>query len=66
MDALRVSEAARYTALSKSTLNKLRVYGGGPIYIKVGKAVIYDKADLDQWLAGKKVANTSGAISEAA
>ena len=59
METLRVPDAARYTGLSKSTLDKLRVYGGGPIYIKVGKAVIYDRADLDRWLAGKRVANTS-------
>ena len=66
MDKLRVIEAARYTGLSKSTLDKLRVYGGGPIYIKLGKRVVYDGADLEAWLASKKVANTSQAASHAA
>ena len=63
MDTLNVIEAASYTNLSKSSLNKLRVYGGGPLYIKVGARVVYDRIDLDTWLIGKKVANTSQAMS---
>ena len=59
MSRLRVIDAAEYTGLSKSTLDKLRVYGGGPLYLKLGKRVVYDRIDLDTWLAGKRVANTS-------
>jgi predicted DNA-binding transcriptional regulator AlpA len=59
MQKLNVIQAATYTSLSKSSLNKLRVYGGGPIFIKVGARVVYDRIDLDAWLAGKKIANTS-------
>jgi hypothetical protein len=61
MDTLDVEAAAKYSNLSKSSLNKLRVYGGGPLYIKVGARVVYDRLDLDTWLTGKKVANTSQA-----
>ena len=39
--------------ISKSTLEKLRVTGGGPPFRKWGKAVFYDHADLDGWLAGR-------------
>ena len=63
MDTLNVDKAAEYTNISKSSLNKLRVYGGGPIFIKVGARVVYDRVDLDTWLIGKKVANTSQASS---
>ena len=56
MQTLNVVEASDYTGLSKSSLDKLRVYGGGPPYIKVGARVIYDRLDLDTWLIGKKVA----------
>jgi hypothetical protein len=56
---------ATYTNLSKSSLDKLRVYGGGPLYIKVGARVVYDRVDLDTWLIGKKVANTSQQIAVA-
>lgn len=59
MQTLNVAQAAEYTGLSVSFLNKRRVYGGGPLYIKVGKRIVYDSADVDSWLAGRKIANTS-------
>ncbi len=61
MQTLNVIQAANYTSLSKSSLDKLRVHGGGPLYIKVGARVVYDRIDLDTWLTGKKIANTSQA-----
>lgn len=65
MEAFSVPQAASYTNLSKSSLDKLRVYGGGPLYIKVGARVVYDRIDLDTWLIGKKVANTSQVVAVA-
>jgi hypothetical protein len=65
MQTLNVIQAAGYTNISKSSLDKLRVYGGGPLYIKVGARVIYDRLDLDTWLIGKKIANTSQEIAVA-
>jgi hypothetical protein len=65
VETLNVPQAATYTSLSKSSLDKLRVYGGGPLYIKVGARVVYDRVDLDTWLIGKKIANTSQAIAAA-
>jgi predicted DNA-binding transcriptional regulator AlpA len=59
MQTLNVNQAATYTSLSKSSLDKMRVYGNGPLYIKAGARVVYDQVDLDTWLIGKKVANTS-------
>lgn len=58
-ERLRTPEAATYTGLSKSTLSKLRVFGGGPRYAKCGRAVIYDTRDLDAWLASNTRASTS-------
>ena len=40
-------------------LNKLRVFGGGPVFHKCGRAVIYDTADLDNWLRQQRRATTS-------
>ena len=37
--------------VSKSTLEKLRVTGGGSPYIRVGRVVLYDPNELDCWLA---------------
>ena len=56
---LNVRQAAEHAGVSKSYLDKLRMTGGGPLYIKVGARVVYDQVDLDTWLASKKVANTS-------
>lgn len=49
MKSIRVKEAAAHLGLSKSTLDKLRHFGGGPRYFKLGRAVVYDVADLDAW-----------------
>lgn len=48
---MRTPDAARYVALSESTLTKLRLTGDGPPFVKVGpRAVAYRKSDLDAWL----------------
>jgi excisionase family DNA binding protein len=56
---LRTREAATYTGLAKSTLEKLRVTGGGSPYIRVGKVVLYDPNELDSWLALHRHRSTS-------
>jgi hypothetical protein len=43
-----VRGAADYLRLSASTLNKFRLTGKGPAYLKLGGRVIYDADDLDQ------------------
>jgi hypothetical protein len=59
---LRTLGAAGYLGLSKSTLEKDRCEGRLNIpYIKAGKAVLYDTADLDCWLAARRRTNTSEA-----
>lgn len=54
-----VDGAAQYAKLSASFLNKLRVFGGGPKYLKIGRRVLYDQADLEMWLAAHKRGSTS-------
>jgi predicted DNA-binding transcriptional regulator AlpA len=57
---LRPPEAARYLRMAVSTLAKLRCYGGGPRFAKAGpRLVIYDRADLDAWLADRICHSTS-------
>ena len=58
-DRINTAEAAAYTGLTSSTLTKLRVYGGGPRFIKIKKRVLYDRIDLDAWLAAHKRSSTS-------
>jgi len=61
---LTVHDAASYLGLSISTLNKLRCFGTGPIYLKLGRAVRYDPRDLDQWLSDHRVASTSETVGK--
>lgn len=56
---LRTAEAAVFTGLSASTLNKLRLAGDGPVYLKLGKAVVYDTTDLSAWLSSKRRRSTT-------
>lgn len=58
---LRTKQAAEYLNLGASTLEKYRLYGGGPKYCKLGKIVVYDPADLDEWLSANRRASTSAA-----
>ncbi len=51
----RALEAAEYIGLSASTLAKMRLRGDGPVYSKAGpRIVLYDRADLEAWLAARK------------
>lgn len=56
---LRTPDAATHVGLAASTLEKLRVVGGGPVFMKLGRAVVYDVADLDAWLAAQRRTSTS-------
>jgi hypothetical protein len=58
---MAVEAAAAYVGLSASTLNKLRVFGGGPAFLKLGRRVVYDVRDLDQWLSNRRRQSTSEA-----
>ena len=57
---LRTSEAAEYVGLATSTLEKMRVKGEGPRFIRLGgRAVGYDVRDLDAWLVHERVRDDS-------
>jgi hypothetical protein len=56
--------AARFLNLGTSTLEKLRVTGGGPVYVKASNGpnarVSYTFADLRVWQDERKRSNTAG------
>lgn len=52
-------DAALYVGLAQQTLAKMRVTGGSPPYYKVGRQVLYDKADLEPWLSVRRRHSTS-------
>jgi len=47
---LRTPQAAAYCGISVSTMEKLRLSGGGPLFLKRGRTVLYRQADLDAWM----------------
>lgn len=52
---LNVRQAAVRLGLSKSTLDKMRPTGKGPKFVKTtDRAIRYDPADLDQWIAARR------------
>jgi len=59
MQLLDQREAARLLRLSERTLERLRLQGGGPLYIKCGRSVRYRAADLETWIAQRVVSSTS-------
>lgn len=51
----RTPAAAEYLGISESWLEKLRLSGLGPRFIRLGRrAVVYDERDLDRWLDGHR------------
>ena len=58
---LRTKPAAKRCGSTESTFEKLRVTGGGPLFIKMGKTVVYAVEDLDVWMAERRFHSTAEA-----
>ena len=56
---LRTEQAADYVGLAARTLEKMRLTTAGPRFFKIGRAVVYDSADLDEWLARQRRRSTA-------
>ena len=59
--AMTTAEASQYLRLAVATLAKMRCRGGSPIFLRLGRKVVYIRADLDAWLAARRAQNTSDA-----
>ena len=53
-DLLTTKEAAAYISSTPGSLGSSRATGHGPRFIKIGTAVFYRRADLDDYLANLK------------
>ncbi|MGX0975093.1 putative DNA-binding transcriptional regulator AlpA [Roseovarius sp. MBR-51] len=59
-DYLTSKEAACFIGLSRSWLEKRRVFGDGPPYYKIGpRRVLYRRAELIAWLEQHRTRATS-------
>jgi hypothetical protein len=54
---LREPDAARYLGITQSYLRAARVGRcAGPAYVRIGRAIVYHRADLDAFLAARRIA----------
>jgi hypothetical protein len=58
-----VKGAAEILKISPSFLNKARVYGGGPPFVKIGKAVRYRVSGLFSWADAQARRSTSDTVA---
>ncbi len=56
---LNTAQAAHYIGLAPKTLEKMRVVGGGPVFRKHGRYVLYHIQDLDTWSSSRAHSSTS-------
>jgi predicted DNA-binding transcriptional regulator AlpA len=57
---LKTADAAAYIAVGKPTLEKWRLTGEGPRFVRLGaRSVGYDVHDLDAWVEARKRKSTS-------
>ena len=52
-------QAAALLCLSERTLERLRVSGGGPKFVRCGRSIRYRDSDLEAWVADRVVGSTS-------
>ena len=60
-DFLTREQAAQYLNFKKTTLDAWATRGGGPAFVKFGRAVRYRKQDLDTYVEKNLVTSTSQA-----
>jgi excisionase family DNA binding protein len=56
---MTVQQASEYLGLAVSTLNQWRCHGGGPVFIKMGRAVRYRVEDLEAFISSSRMSSTS-------
>src|SRR5688500_10495457 len=62
---LNTKRAALQLLLSPRTLERFRVSGNGPVYLKLGKLVRYRQSDIEKYLNAQIRGSTSHASSTA-
>ena len=53
---ITTAELATWLRTKEETLRSWRHQGMGPPWIRVGRKVLYDQADVEQWLSEQKEA----------
>ena len=58
-DLMTTEEAAHYLRIEKRTLENWRVSGRGPLFVRLGGAVRYRRAQLEKFIAQNERASTA-------
>jgi predicted DNA-binding transcriptional regulator AlpA len=58
---LTQKEVAAHLRLSERTLERHRVCGTGPRFVKLGRRIVYRRRDVEDWAAAHTVSSTSEA-----
>lgn len=58
-DLLDTQTLARKLGVRTNTLEKWRVRGDGPSYLRLGRRIAYDIRDVEAWLNTRRAASTS-------
>jgi predicted DNA-binding transcriptional regulator AlpA len=56
-------QCAEALALSERTLERFRVSGVGPKFVRMGKSIRYRLSDVDAWIASRVVGSTAEDIN---
>lgn len=59
MRLLNQREASAFLRLSERTLERLRLTGDGPRFVKAGRRVVYRAEDLEAWITERLRHSTS-------
>jgi predicted DNA-binding transcriptional regulator AlpA len=59
MTLLTQREAASFLQLSERTLERFRVAGLGPKFVRVGRSIRYRLTDIETFIASRVVSSTS-------
>ena len=59
MTLLSAREAAALLHLSERTLERFRVSGTGPKFVRLGRSIRYRLADIEAYIASRVVGSTS-------
>ena len=59
---VRTKQAAIILDVTKSTLESWRCRGGGPPFVRYGRAIRYREEDLDRFIVSKIRRNTSDPV----
>jgi predicted DNA-binding transcriptional regulator AlpA len=60
---LSSKDVAKILKCSKNTVDKWRLYGGGPKFVRVGKSVRYSPREIEAYIARSTAASTSDEAS---